>query len=149
MDRNLARFSLMDSKFSGQESLRGLSCPSPRDLPDPGIEPRSPVLQADSLLSEPQGSQVESAHQVHSQMNKAGPSGDRHSNVTMRISGIEVRGHVLPPTGEGAGRGTGVLCPQTSGWEATGSASEVQSRGTVTCGPLRMLPRGESQGKLE
>ena len=27
--------------------------PHPRDLPNPGIEPRSPVLQADSLLSEP------------------------------------------------------------------------------------------------
>jgi len=27
-----------------------------RDLPNPGIEPRSPTLQADSLLSEPQGS---------------------------------------------------------------------------------------------
>ena len=27
--------------------------PSPGDLPDPGIEPGSPALQADSLLSEP------------------------------------------------------------------------------------------------
>ena len=27
----------------------------PRDLPNPGIEPRSPALQADSLLSEPPG----------------------------------------------------------------------------------------------
>ena len=29
--------------------------PSPGDLPNPGIKPRSPVLQADSLLAEPQG----------------------------------------------------------------------------------------------
>ena len=29
--------------------------PSPGDLPDPGIEPRSPTLQADVLLSEPPG----------------------------------------------------------------------------------------------
>ena len=29
--------------------------PSPRDLPDPGIEPRSPALQADALPSEPPG----------------------------------------------------------------------------------------------
>ena len=28
---------------------------SPRDLPDPGVEPRSPALQADSLPSEPPG----------------------------------------------------------------------------------------------
>ena len=30
----------------------GLSFPSPGDLPDPGLEPESPPLQADSLLSE-------------------------------------------------------------------------------------------------
>ena len=29
--------------------------PSPGDLPDPGIEPRSPALQADALPSEPPG----------------------------------------------------------------------------------------------
>ena len=29
--------------------------PSPGDLPNPGIEPRSPILQADSLPAEPQG----------------------------------------------------------------------------------------------
>ena len=29
--------------------------PSPGDLPNPGIEPRSPTLRADSLLAEPQG----------------------------------------------------------------------------------------------
>ena len=33
----------------------GLPFPSLGDLPDPGIEPRSPALQADSLLSEPPG----------------------------------------------------------------------------------------------
>ena len=42
--------------FSKQEYWSGLPFPSPGDLPDPGIEPRSPALQADALLSEPQGS---------------------------------------------------------------------------------------------
>ena len=41
--------------FSRQECCRGLPFPSPEDLPDPGIEPRSPVLQADSLPPELQG----------------------------------------------------------------------------------------------
>ena len=41
--------------FSRQEYWRGLPCPLPRDLPNPGIEPRSPKLQADSLPSEPPG----------------------------------------------------------------------------------------------
>ena len=35
--------------------LEWLSCPPPGDLPNPGIEPRSPTLQSDSLPSEPQG----------------------------------------------------------------------------------------------
>ena len=39
--------------ISKQEYWSGFPFPSPGDLPDPGIEPRSPALQADSLLSEP------------------------------------------------------------------------------------------------
>ena len=42
--------------FSRQEYWSGLPFPSPEDVPDPGIEPGSPALQADSLPSEPQGS---------------------------------------------------------------------------------------------
>ena len=38
--------------FSRQEYWSGLPFPSPGDLPNPGIEPRSPALQADALPSE-------------------------------------------------------------------------------------------------
>ena len=38
--------------FSRQEYWSGLPFLSPGDLPDPGIEPRSPALQTDSLLTE-------------------------------------------------------------------------------------------------
>jgi len=41
--------------FSKQEYWSGLPFPSPGDLPNPGIEPRSPTLQADSLPAEPPG----------------------------------------------------------------------------------------------
>ena len=41
--------------FSRQEYWSGLPFPSPEDLPDPGIEPRSPSLQADALTSAPPG----------------------------------------------------------------------------------------------
>ena len=37
--------------FSRQEYWSGLPFPSPGDLPDPGIEPSSPALQADALTS--------------------------------------------------------------------------------------------------
>ena len=40
---------------SRQEYWSGLPFPSPRDLPDPGMEPQSPALQADALSSEPPG----------------------------------------------------------------------------------------------
>ena len=42
-------------EFSGQEHWSGLPFPSPGDLPDPGTEPGSLALQADSLPSEPPG----------------------------------------------------------------------------------------------
>ena len=41
--------------LSRQEYWSGLPFPSPGDLPEPGIEPRSPALQADALPSEPPG----------------------------------------------------------------------------------------------
>ena len=41
--------------FSRQEYWSGLPFPSPEDLPNPGIKPGSPTLQADSLPSELQG----------------------------------------------------------------------------------------------
>ena len=41
--------------FSRQEYWSGLACPSPRDLPDPGIKPTSFALLADSLRTEPPG----------------------------------------------------------------------------------------------
>ena len=44
--------------FSRQEYWSGLPFPSPGDLPNPGIKPRSPTLHADALTSAPPGSVV-------------------------------------------------------------------------------------------
>ena len=41
--------------FPRQEYWSGLPFPSPGDLLNPGIKPRSPALQADALPSEPPG----------------------------------------------------------------------------------------------
>ena len=46
---------LLSMEFSRQEYWSELPVPFPGDLPDPGIEPGSPILQADSLPSEPPG----------------------------------------------------------------------------------------------
>ena len=48
--------------FSRQEYWSGLPFPSPVDLPDPGIKPGSPALQADTLPTEPPGKPL--AHMI-------------------------------------------------------------------------------------
>ena len=56
-------------EFSRQEYWSRLPFPSPGDLPDPGIEPWPPALQADSLHSAPLGLGVKC---LGSQINAAG-----------------------------------------------------------------------------
>ena len=51
----VAHQALLLMGFPRQKYWNRLPFTSPGDLPDPGIEPRSPTLQADSLLSEPPG----------------------------------------------------------------------------------------------
>ena len=48
--------------FSRQEYWSGLPFPSPGDLPNLGIEPGSPSLEADALTSEPPGKPLYSIH---------------------------------------------------------------------------------------
>ena len=51
----IAHQALPSMGFSRQEYWSGLPFPSLGDLPDPGIEPGSPALEADALTSEPPG----------------------------------------------------------------------------------------------
>ena len=54
MDDSLAG-SAVHGIFQARIYWSGLPFPSPGDLPNPGMEPRSPALQTDALLSEPLG----------------------------------------------------------------------------------------------
>ena len=56
---------LQSMEFSRQEYWSGLPFPSPGDLPNPGIEPGSPTLQADTLPPEPPGKPKETKIQGH------------------------------------------------------------------------------------
>ena len=47
----VARQAPLSMGFSRQEYWSGLPLPSPGDLPDPGIEPVSPALQAESFTT--------------------------------------------------------------------------------------------------
>ena len=51
----VARQAPLSMEFSRQESWRGLPFSSPRDLPDPGIEPESPALVGRFFTTEPPG----------------------------------------------------------------------------------------------
>ena len=54
----VAHQALLSMEFSRQEYWSGMPFPSPGDLPNPGIEPGSPALQADALPSEPPGKPI-------------------------------------------------------------------------------------------
>ena len=55
MSDSLLPQTIQSMGFSRPEHWSGQPFPSPGDLPDPGIKPRSPALQADSLPAEPPG----------------------------------------------------------------------------------------------
>ena len=80
---------LCPMKFSSQEYWNGLPFPSPGDFPDPGMEPRSPTLQADFLLR---------SHKIHKERIKLSPlkliktiKGNNFfvKNVCLYFSGLE------------------------------------------------------------
>ena len=60
--------------FSRLEYWSGLPFLSPGDPPKPGIEPRSPALQADALTSEPPGKPLSAWAQCNYKVLRRGPS---------------------------------------------------------------------------
>ena len=72
--------------FSRQEYWSGLSCPPPEDLPNSGSEPRSPSLQADSLLS---------SYQVFGCCLATSGSGGKRATVEDHCSEVDHSAHIL------------------------------------------------------
>ena len=79
-------------KFSRQEYWSGLPFPSPGDLPDPGIEPRSPALQADALPSEPPGKPEVRNTEVLNKCFKSAVEASIVCLILLRSSQAHVRG---------------------------------------------------------
>ena len=57
-------------EFSRQEFWSGLPFPSPGDLPDPGIEPRSPTMHVNTLPSETPGKDEALKDEANSNMQR-------------------------------------------------------------------------------
>ena len=62
---SMAHQAPLSMEFSRQEYWSGLPFSSPGVLPDPGIEPGSPALQADPLLTESPGEPYSSLHKQY------------------------------------------------------------------------------------
>ena len=79
----------LSMEFSRQKYWSGLPFPSPGDLPDPGIEPRSPALQADALPSEPPGkaSLLPKSLQLSWPLGHTPPPTQGHPAYTWAVSG--------------------------------------------------------------
>ena len=73
--------------FSRQEYWSGLPFLSPGNLPNPGIEPRSPALRADSLPSEPQVAREAQEYWSGLQYPFPGDLPDQGSNPGVYIAG--------------------------------------------------------------
>ena len=82
-------------EFSRQEYWSGLPFPSPEDLPDPGIKPGSPALQANALPSEPPGNPVAEHKLSHLSTSRK----HMYLPVTWLISAEAQRGMVSSPLG--------------------------------------------------
>ena len=85
----------LSMEFSRQECWGGLLFPSPGNLPSPGIEPRSPALQADSLPPEPPGKPLymynAAAKPSAGQLTLSSAMMERHSKwVGLGIDAIQV-----------------------------------------------------------
>ena len=85
--RTVAYQAPLSMGFSRQQYWSGLPFPSPGNLPDPGIEPRSPTLQTDALPSEPPGK------------SKGKGSGPNYFLPSRSKSSFSIE-PLLPPSGE-------------------------------------------------
>ena len=90
-----ARQAPVSTGFSRQEYWSGLSFPCPGDLPDPGIEPWSPALQADSLPTEPRGNPIKLTT-LQLKKKKGNPATSRKESNWISLSLLRKAVHLRP-----------------------------------------------------
>ena len=86
----IAHQALLSVRFSRQRYWSGLPLPPPGDLPHPGLEPGSPALQADSLLTE-----------LPTKPPTTGPPGNSHSSALLSFNFLNCRMRVAVPLLQG------------------------------------------------
>ena len=117
-------------RFSRQGYWRGLLFPSPGDLPNPGIEPRSPVLMADYLPTEPQGKGKLKALQTAEKRREAKGKGEKE-RVGKEFACSAGDPGSIPGLGRSPGEGNGQPTPVSLPGKSHGQRSLV---GCSPCG---------------
>ena len=96
-------------EFSRQEYWSGMPFPSPRYLPDPGIEPGGPALQAETLLSEPPGKQKKFQARTLEWGTFPFPKGPSQPRDRTRSGALQVDSLLAEPQGKPMITGVGSL----------------------------------------
>ena len=76
--------------FSRQDYWSWVPLPSPGDLPNPGIEPRSPALQADTLTSEPPGKPLDTVEESVNRERESHSSTKKQKDRKSRSGGVDI-----------------------------------------------------------
>ena len=76
--------------YSKQEYWSGLPFPSPGNLSDPRIEPRSPTLQADALTSEPPGKPLDTVEELVNRERESHNSTKKQKDRKSRSGGVDI-----------------------------------------------------------
>ena len=96
----------LSMEFSRPEYESGLLFPSPGDLPDSGINPWSPTVQADFLPSEPPGKPYTRDREVNSENRNPCPQAPSHGHAWGCVGCLCMIYHILGTrvvSGEGKG----------------------------------------------
>ena len=130
-------------EFSSLEYWSGKPFPSPGDLLNPGIKPRSPTLQADSLPAEPQRSPgilewlaypfFSRSSQPRNRPGLSCIAGRFFTNWAIQEAWGTQRGIVLRARGEEGGRGWEGWMASSTQWTWVWENSESEGEGSLAC----------------
>ena len=126
--------------FSRQENWSGLPFPCPGDLPDPGVEPGSPTLQADALQSELPGKPI-------SQNSRAGiwaAAAKSLQSCPTLCDAMDGSPPGFPRPWDSPGKNTGMGCHFLLQYMKVKSESEVAQLCPTLRDPMDCSPPGSS-----
>ena len=148
------QWTILSMEFSRPEYCSGQPFPSPGDLPNPGIEPRFPALQADSLPAEPQGKPKNTGEGSLSLLQGIFPTQELNWSLLHRRQSLHQLSYQGSPSsrdGVGTpGPAAAVMSVQsarlTNSDRRAGKPGQCRRPRSAMCGPVRSSRRWLSAG---